>query len=129
MATKQENLDKGKKKMNSSPAKGRGKVGNAPWLLGGDFNCTHSPEDSSSFDGSQSFIVDMKDFQALVREIEVFDHAYFGHIFIWSNHQLDRPIEKKLDSFLVNVAWLRFLHHSRVEFAAPGCSNHCPSIV
>ncbi|KAA3470334.1 DNA ligase [Gossypium australe] len=45
----------------------------------------------------------MKDFQAFVREIEVFAHAYFGHVFTWSNHQLDRPIAKKLDRFLVNL--------------------------
>ncbi|KAA3487731.1 reverse transcriptase [Gossypium australe] len=77
-----------------------GQVGDAPWLLGGDFNFTLSPEESSSFD-------------ALVREIEVFDHAYFGPIFIWSNHQLDRPIEKKLDRVLVNVAWIQFLPHSQ----------------
>ncbi|MBA0662730.1 hypothetical protein Goklo_006806 [Gossypium klotzschianum] len=56
------------------------------------------------FNNSLSFTVDMKDFQALVREIEIFDHAYFGPVFTWSNPQLDRPIAKKLDRVLVNVA-------------------------
>ncbi|KAH1092322.1 hypothetical protein J1N35_019579 [Gossypium stocksii] len=60
---------------------------------------------------------------------EVFDHAYFGHVFTLSNHKLDRPIAKKHERVLVNAAWLRFLPHSRVEFATPGCSDHCPSIV
>ncbi|KAA3478181.1 reverse transcriptase [Gossypium australe] len=106
-----------------------GHVGDAPWLLGGNFNVKISPEESSFFNNSQYFTVDMKDFQALVREIEIFDHAYFGPIFTWSNNQLDRPIATKLDRVLVNAAWLRFLSHSWVEFATLGFSNHCPSIV
>ncbi|KAK8358138.1 hypothetical protein V6Z11_A05G464200 [Gossypium hirsutum] len=106
-----------------------GHVGDAPRLLGGDFNVTLLPEESSSFDSSQSFTVDMKNFQALVKEIKVFDHAYFGLVFTWSNNQLDRPIAKKLHRVLIKVAWLQFLPHSRVEFAAPNCSNHCPFIV
>ncbi|KAA3482827.1 Geminivirus AR1/BR1 coat protein [Gossypium australe] len=77
----------------------------------------------------QSFTIDMKDFQALVREIEVFDHAYFSHVFTWSNNQLDKPIVKKLDRVLVNAAWFQFLPYSRVKFTALSCSNHCPSIV
>ncbi|KAK8303227.1 hypothetical protein V6Z12_D04G136400 [Gossypium hirsutum] len=71
----------------------------------------------------------MKDFQALVKEIEVFDHVYCGPVFTKSNHLLDRSIVKKLDKFLINAAWLRFLPYPRVEFATPGCSDHCPSIV
>ncbi|XP_052485254.1 uncharacterized protein LOC128040516 [Gossypium raimondii] len=43
----------------------------------------------------------MKNFQALVREIKVFDHAYFGPLFTWSNNQLDRPFAKKLHRVLV----------------------------
>ncbi|KAK5811134.1 hypothetical protein PVK06_026456 [Gossypium arboreum] len=82
-----------------------GQVGDALWLLGGDFNVTLSPKKSSSFNSYQSFTVDMKDFQALVREIEVFDRAYFVPIFTWSNHQLDRPIAKKLDRVLINATW------------------------
>ncbi|KAK5826288.1 hypothetical protein PVK06_021205 [Gossypium arboreum] len=62
----------------------------------------------------------MKDFQALVREIEILGHAYFGPVFTWPNNQLNRPIVKKLDRVLVNATWLQFLPHSRVEFAALG---------
>ena len=62
------------------------KIGmNEPWLLAGDFNIITSSSESSSFNASQAISNDMKDFEGARNHISVYDHAFSGPVFTWTN--------------------------------------------
>ena len=58
-----------------------------PWLFAGDFNVIATPNESSSYDGTQGVSIDVRDFQESMRKVAVFDHTFNGPTFTWSNFQ------------------------------------------
>ena len=96
-----------------------------PWLLAGDFNVLAHPSKSNRFDGSQLPNRDIKEFTECLQELAVFDHAYEGPMFTWTNCQEEGFIARKLDRVFVNCAWLQRFPHSTVEFKSLGDSDHC----
>ena len=56
-------------------------------MLASDFNIIAQPNESSNFDGSQGLSNDIKDFQESIQNLTIFNHAFTGPIFTWSNHK------------------------------------------
>ena len=98
-----------------------------PWLIAGDFNVILHPSESSN--DHQGFTSDMRDFMESKVKISVFDHAFSGPLFTWSNHQLDGFLARKLDRVLINGNWLPCFAQSQVEFLPPEISDHCPALI
>ena len=71
----------------------------------------------------------MKEFSETLLQISVFDHVYTGHLYTWSNHQLEGTLVRKLNKVLINDNWLSRFANSMVEFLAPKVSDHCPAII
>ena len=67
-------------------------LSHGPWMLAGDFNVTAHHSESSKYTTSQS--ANIKEFQDCLQELAVFDHAFFGPMFTWSNHQDETFVAK-----------------------------------
>ncbi|XVF83646.1 hypothetical protein PTKIN_Ptkin16aG0506600 [Pterospermum kingtungense] len=98
-----------------------------PWLIIGDFNVIARSEESSNL--NQVVIADMLEFNDCLNSLSVFDHAYTGPLFTWSNHQDDGYLARKLDRALINGIWNTVFPQSIVEFLAPNPSDHSPILV
>ena len=64
-----------------------GVISQKPWLLVGDFNVLAYPYESSKYDGNQGPNADIEEFTKCMQNIIVFDHAYIGLLYTWSNRQ------------------------------------------
>ena len=98
-------------------------------MLVGDFNVTLDPDESSNSSRFNMITSDMKDFIEARRTISVFDHAYSGPLFTWSNKQQESFLARKLDRALVNGGWIAKYTHSTVDIVAPEISDHCPVVI
>ena len=79
-----------------------------PWVLAGDFNVIAHLEESSKLHGSHVVTADMREFVEARDKLLVFNHAFQGLNFTWSNkHHPSDFLAKKLDRILVNDQWLR----------------------
>ena len=107
----------------------RSSIAHNPWMLAGDFNIIMHPSESSNFNGSQGANVNMKEFMDTVNDLAVFDHAFIGPLFTWSNHQDDTFLARKLDRVLINDDWHIIHAHSTVEFLTPEVLDHCPAFI
>ena len=68
-----------------------------PWLLAGDFNIIANASERHPFNDTQAINADMRDFEELRNHILVYDHAYTGAEFTWTNKHQDGFIARKLD--------------------------------
>ncbi|XVE64277.1 hypothetical protein DITRI_Ditri07aG0088000 [Diplodiscus trichospermus] len=48
------------------------------WMMAGDFNVALHPSESSNFQGSLNYTMDMKEFGDCLNQIWVFDHSFSG---------------------------------------------------
>ena len=71
----------------------------------------------------------MKEFIEACRLLSVFDHAFSGPLFTWSNKHKEDFLARKLDRALINGSWLIRFPHSTVEFLAPEVSDHSPVFI
>ena len=106
-----------------------GSLCQSPWMLAKDFNIIANTNESSNPDRTQGLRSDIKDFQESIQKLVIFDHAYTGPTFTWSNHQGNGFLARKLDRAMINDKWSLSFYHSTVEFLAPGDSDHCPILV
>ncbi|KAE8724788.1 hypothetical protein F3Y22_tig00009942pilonHSYRG00285 [Hibiscus syriacus] len=105
-------------------------IGHLPWILGGDFNITLHPNESSDYELlSPSSTPEMKEFQDVTQALDLHDHPYFSPLFTWSNKQSGSYLARKFDRVLINPNWVSTFHSSFVEFLSPGVSDHCMAIV
>ena len=95
-----------------------------PWMLAGDYNIIATAEESCPFNATSGINGDMRDFEEVRRYILVYDHAFTGEMFTWTNKHQDGLIARKLDRVLINEAWSNFFAHSTVEFLSPEISDH-----
>ena len=100
-----------------------------PWLLAGDFNIIASASESHPFNATQAIIADIRDFEELRNHILVYDHAYNGAEFTWTNKHQDGFIARKLDRVLISDSWSNWFAHSTVEFLPSEVSDHCPTFI
>ncbi|XP_039031706.1 uncharacterized protein LOC120166515 [Hibiscus syriacus] len=101
-------------------------MGDAAWLVGGDFNFILKMEESSN-PISSSTSSDVLEFHKCVEDLEIFDHQFIGPLYTWSNKQQNSFLARKLDRVLVNHCWSETFPSSEVEFQAPGESDHSPA--
>ena len=106
-----------------------GSINQEPWLIVGDFNIIVHPSETSSYNGVQGLTSKAKEFSECIQQNAIFDHAYTGPLFTWSNRQEEGFVAKKLDRALINAQWLLSFPSSKVEFLPPAASDHCLIIV
>ena len=94
-----------------------------------DFNIIVHPSKSSSYNGFQGLTSEVKEFFECIHQIAIFDHAYIGLLFTWSNRQWEGFVAKKLDRALINAQWLLSFPSSKMEFLSHDASNHCLVVV
>ncbi|XP_039056740.1 uncharacterized protein LOC120199801 [Hibiscus syriacus] len=105
-------------------------IDHLPWILGGNFNITLHPNESSDFELLTPFSSpEMKEIQEVIRAIDLLDHPFFGPLFTWSNKQSGSFLARKLDRVLINHNWVSTFQSSFVEFLPPGVSDHCMTLV
>ena len=71
----------------------------------------------------------MRDLEEVKRHILVYDHAFTGAMFTWTNKHQNGLIVRKLDRVLVNDSWSNYFAHSTVEFLSPEISDHSPAFI
>ena len=81
------------------------------WFIGGDFNVIRRFAEKL---GGFRLILNMRCFDELIRELELFDPPLRNASFIWSNLQ-DDSICKRLDRFLFTFEWDNFFPHCTQE--------------
>ena len=101
---------------------------NAPWIVGGDFNCVLSPDEKVG--GIMQFLNSMIDFQGFVAALGLSDAGYKGSTYTWSNKQSGRSfIKARLDRVLFNSGWSNLKHVLEVNHLIRGVSDHSPLLV
>ena len=86
------------------------------WFLVKDLNVIMDPSESLSSFGNHLLSSDMKDFIEACRKISIFDHAYLGPFFAWSNKHQEGFLARKFDRALINESWLNNFTHSLLSF-------------
>ncbi|XP_039043801.1 uncharacterized protein LOC120183093 [Hibiscus syriacus] len=105
-------------------------LGHFPWIIGGDFNIILNSNESSDFDLlGPSSLSDIRYFQDILSDLDLFDHPYFGPTYTWSNKQQISFLARKLDRVLTNHNWISSFHSSHVELIAPGIFDHCLALL
>lgn len=102
-------------------------VGEAPWLVLGDFNATLKVDEIAGGVIGNSYA--MEEFRECVFKIEVMDLHFTGMRFTWSGSPQGIGVVKKLDRALVNVAFQSKFQLAKARFLAPKTSDHSPIIV
>lgn len=92
-----------------------------PWIIIGNFNETIKTDEHS---GTSQVSSGMREFQDLIVHCSLYDLAYHGPKFTWSNHQEENPITKKLDKALISDTWLSAFPTSYALFETGGVSDH-----
>lgn len=97
-------------------------IGQAPWLLAGDFNAVGNV--SVKGDGMKLNYY-KEEFGECLNRIEVFDLPFSGCFFTWNNRRGDEAfVARKLDRVLGNEKWLDMVDSTEIEFQVGVLSNH-----
>ncbi|XP_062073105.1 uncharacterized protein LOC133777487 isoform X1 [Humulus lupulus] len=91
------------------------------WCLGGDFNVVRRVDEKLN---SKSITRSMKNFDALIREMNLVDPKLQNGRYTWSNFR-QRPICSRLDRFLFSPSWTEFYPFIRQEVLVRLVSDHC----
>ena len=92
------------------------------WRIGGDFNVIRRSAEKL---GGSRLTLNMRYFDELIRELELFDPPLRNASFTWSNMQ-DDPICKRLDRFLFTVEWENFFPRCTQKALPRWTSGHNP---
>ncbi|XP_022042318.1 uncharacterized protein LOC110944968 [Helianthus annuus] len=103
-------------------------VAKRPWFIMGDFNFALNIEDKSM--GTSSISIGMREFQACVDEIEVFDINRMGIHFTWNQKpKKGVGLLKKIDRVMGNTPFVDEYPNSVAMFKPNRLSDHCPCIL
>lgn len=102
---------------------------NRPWLLMGDYNQVLSSSEAYSLYSSDISPGGMADLQDCLTDCELFDLAFRGCLFTWSNKSPTSPRSRKLDRALINESWMEKFPNSFAYFDSPRSSDHSPCLV
>ena len=92
------------------------------WCIGGDFNVIRRSVENL---GGSRLTLNMRSFDELIRELELFDPPLRNASFTWSNMQ-DDPICKRLDKFVFTFEWDNFFPQCTQEALPRWTSDHNP---
>ncbi|XP_022032116.1 uncharacterized protein LOC110933190 [Helianthus annuus] len=103
-------------------------VGSNPWVIMGDFNSALNLEDNSF--GTSAISISMREFQACIDDIEVFDINRTGFHFTWNQKPKEGiGLLRKIDRVLGNTAFVEEYLSSVAVFNSYRLSDHCPCIL
>ena len=85
--------------------------------------------ESSPFNASYAISNDMRDFENVRNNISVYNHAFIGPLFTWTNKHQEGFMARKLDCVLINDAWPSCFAHSMVGFLPLEMSDHSPALI
>ncbi|XP_062093313.1 uncharacterized protein LOC133799309 [Humulus lupulus] len=95
------------------------------WCLGGDFNVVRRGDEKLN---SATITRSMKNFDALIREMNLVDPKLHNGRFTWTNFR-QRPICCRLDRFLFSPTWTESYPFIRQEVLVRIVSDHCPIVL
>ncbi|OMO53991.1 reverse transcriptase [Corchorus capsularis] len=98
---------------------------NFPWVLGGEFNVTRSPEEKR---GATRNVNAMLDFSEFIDNAELVDLPMLGGKFTWSSKR-DTPSMSRLDRVLFDVCFLNLFSCLHQRCLPRSLSDHNPVIV
>lgn len=101
----------------------------SPLVVLGDFNQVLSASEIYPISSAEICAQGIQDFSDYISESAIFDLAFRGCPFTWTNKSLTNPKARKLDRALVNEAWLDRFPDSNAFFDVPGTSDHCPCLL
>ncbi|CAI9274222.1 unnamed protein product [Lactuca saligna] len=106
----------------------KGFVRDDPWIIGGDFNVTINPNESSA--GSSKFTKGMVEFLECINVLEIQDINCNGLNFTWNQKpQGNNGILKKLDRVMGNSSLLDLFPSIFASFLPYGLSDHSPIVI
>ena len=94
----------------------------ARWCLGGDFNVVRKVTEKFN---SSTITRSMREFDSLIRELDLVDPTLSNAMFTWSNFR-DHPICSRLDRFLFTNEWAEGFQCYRQELEVRVVSDHSP---
>ncbi|XP_026444796.1 uncharacterized protein LOC113345201 [Papaver somniferum] len=101
---------------------------NKPWMILGDFNSILEYKDKLG--KAEVTASQFSDFQKCTQYSQIFDLAYTGCFYTWSNFQEGEDrVMGKIDRVLVNLEGINQFQDSLAEFLNLGVSDHSPSVV
>ena len=92
------------------------------WCIGGDFNVIRRSVEKL---GGSRITLNMRCFDELIRELELFDPPLRNAFFTWSDLR-DVPICKRLDRFLFTFEWDNLFPYCSQEALPRWTSDHNP---
>ncbi|XP_044491520.1 uncharacterized protein LOC123215472 [Mangifera indica] len=100
---------------------------NTPWIIMGDFNTIKNPlEKIGGAPWGNYYCEDLKN---CMREAELDDLRFMGHLLTWSNRsEGGRRIACKLDRALINDSWKDVFPNAMAHFLNPFISDHSPCL-
>lgn len=98
-----------------------------PWLVGGDFNCILSAEESAGpvFPDSGSIL----DFAGFLGQGDFRELPTSGGVFTWSGVRSRGRVWRKLDRLLFNSEWFNIMPPSSVQVLNRATSDHNPLLL
>ncbi|XP_028082602.1 uncharacterized protein LOC114283922 [Camellia sinensis] len=98
------------------------------YYVSGGLQCYKIPYEKSG--GSVSWSKVKEEFNSYILKSELVDLSYGGCQFTWANKRTSRDyIATKIDTVLVNEAWLDTFPASFATFLPSGISDHSPAVV
>ncbi|XP_044505748.1 uncharacterized protein LOC123225703 [Mangifera indica] len=96
---------------------------NFPWIILGDFNTIRDPQEKVG--GATWGNYYCEDLRNCIREAELDDLRFMGHLLMWSNYsEGKRRITCKLDRALINDSWKDAFLNAMTYFLNPSISDH-----
>lgn len=104
-------------------------ISQSPWLIMGDFNQVLSVSEVYSITRPVISPQGMATLSDCLQDCQIFDMAFRGCEFTWTNKSPSNPKARKLDRALINEKWLERFPDSSAFFDSPGSSDHSPCLV
>jgi exonuclease III len=95
------------------------------WLIVGDFNLTHRPENRNIARGDLSL---MLKFNEAISQLDLIEIPLHGLSFTWSNRQRE-PLLQRLDWFFISQEWSVIYPDTRATTLPRDISDHVPCLI
>ncbi|GAA0187005.1 hypothetical protein LIER_34293 [Lithospermum erythrorhizon] len=103
------------------------RVGNLPWIIGGDFNVVRS--NNESLEGNPLDGDTMEDLNGCLHDCELVDHPHEGCFYTWCRNWETQSLLRVLDRVVCNMKWMQLMIHCAVKITPAIDSDHYPLVV